>query len=161
MKINLTKHMKSLFAGLLLAGTALSPVAAQAQQIIHTVTGSGLTVVPFGPDGPFSFRQSISAWQKSDGTFGGSAVVQIWFPGAPDVVMVMEITSLTVVGNTAYYTTVTTHSNSDNEYFKVGTLGKGFITDSNGNGPDHAYSGPIFIPFLPDAPVAQGNFVVR
>jgi len=120
-----------------------------------------LTVVSDGPVGPFSFRQSISAWQKSDGTFGGSAVVQVWFPGAPAVVMVMQITFLTVVGNTAFYTTVTTHSNSDDEFFKVGVLGKGFITDSDGDGPDYAYSGPIFIPFLPETPVAQGNFVVR
>jgi len=166
MKAKLIKHMKSLFAGLLLAGTAFMPWTAQAQKITHTVTGSGLTIVEkdfFYPGSePFSFRQSISAWQKADGTSGGSLVVQVWSPGAPTVVtMVGEIISLTVVGNTAYYVLVNTHSNSDDPFFAVGVLGKGFITDKNSAGPDYAYSGPIFIPFLPELPVVQGNFVVR
>ena len=108
MNAKITRPMKLMFAGLLLASLALTPTVLKAQGFVHHVTGSGLTVVPAGPFSPaFQFRQSISAWQKADGSIGGSIVVEIQGLTPIPVTMVGEITCLTVEGNTAFYSLVT------------------------------------------------------
>ena len=177
MKTAISNSLKVLLGAMLLAGAIVTPVSAEPKGVVHSINGSGLIVVKedfFWPGSPaFSFRQEISAWQRSDGTVGGTFVVQIWglTPGNAPVVLLQEVTCLTVDGNTAYTTSVIRWSSNPN-LAKPGDEVAFFVTDSDGNGPDISWSGPaqFFLapgqdctshPFMPQVPIASGNFIVR
>ena len=176
MKTTTINPLKALLGAMLLSGAIVTPVSAEPQGVVLAITGSGLTVVEenfFFPGSPgFSARQTISARQKSDGRVEGSFIIQIWFASNPSpIVLVQDITCLTLDGNTAYFGAVIRWS-SDLSYAKPGDSAVGFVTDTDGNGPDISWSGPsVFFlapgqdctarPPMPQLPLASGNFIVR
>jgi hypothetical protein len=169
-------HIYSRFAALAVTLLSLLPVSAKAQEVIHRVVGSGINVIPdnFFPGVPgFSFRQSISAWQTSDGIVGGTLNVTLYGLAGQPVNLVFDITVLEVAGSTARFGGVLIHKNLAAYDAKIGSLTVGFISDKLDSDPDSMWSGPaeffgIFDgeydgePLLmPDFPISSGNFIVR
>jgi len=76
MKTAISSSLKALFGAVLLSGAIVPPISAEPQGVVHSITGSGLTVVAenffFPGSEGFTARQSISARQKADGTVGGN-----------------------------------------------------------------------------------------
>jgi hypothetical protein len=143
---------------------------------IHSITGSGLIVVPpdffFPGSEGFVTTTSISAHQKADGSLKGTTTIHTWFASQSEpMVFVSDITCLTVDGNTAYFGAVVRYSNNFS-YTKPGNEDVGFVIDSNKTGPDIFWIGPIIYflkpgedcsarPTLIPYPLTSGNFIVR
>jgi hypothetical protein len=155
-----------------MAFTALAGPPAE----MHSLTGAGFVVVPadyFFPGSPaWTSWSTIEAHLKPDGTVQGTSMLHLWFESSPNPInLVTDITCLTVDGNTAYFSGVLT-SSSDLSYAKPGDEEVGFVTDTNGDGPDFFWSGPsvFFLPPGADCTakpamlqyrLTSGNFIVR
>src|SRR5207249_902013 len=115
---NMTTHsFKAILGGMLLAALTLIPSVSEAQhQILHSVSGSGFTIVEkdyFYPGSVgFTLRHSISAKVSADGTVSGSLVVQIDGLAPKQVTLVHNITCLSFDGKTAFFSAVIQNSNN-------------------------------------------------
>ena len=168
---------KTLAAALLLT-TALaitSTALAGPPPGMHSLSGAGFgrpgrLLLP-GLAGMISWCNH-SAHLRPDGAVEGTSVLHLWFESSPNPInLVTDITCLTVDGNTAYFSGILT-SSSDLSYAKPGEEEVGFVTDTNGDGPDIFWSGPpVFFlppgadctakPAMPQYHLTSGNFDVR
>jgi hypothetical protein len=176
MKVMTHTSFKGLIGGLLMAALTSIPSVTEAQQrVVHSVSGSGLTVVEkdfFFPGSPaFTFRNIIAATLHADGTVSGKLVVHVIQPPEAPITLVGDITCLTFEGKTVFYG-ATIIKTTNPGYSPVGTEAVGFVTDTDGDGPDISWGGPsIFFlqpgqtcadhPIMPQQPISSGNFVVR
>jgi len=162
--------LKALVGAMLLSGAT----SLFAEAPLHSVTGSALTAIPadfwFPGSLPYLHQTSISAHQQADGTVKGDAIFQEWSDTRQGHFLIeMRITCLNVIGNTAYFGAVILRSN-DLIFAPPGSELIGYVTDSNGVGPDIFWFGPDFIfpgqdcsdrPAIREVPITSGNFIVR
>ncbi len=171
-----TSTIHTLAASILLLTAMTIASRADTHGNVHSITGSGLVVVPadffFPGSQGFASWTTVSAHQKADGAVEGSSILHIWFDSQPNpIILAADINCLTSDGATAFFSGVVTRSN-DLSYSKPGDQLVGFVTDTNGNEPDIFWVGPSIF-FLPPGgdctakpamlqyPLTSGNFVVR